>query len=243
MTEKPLVFVSYASPDEELAKFIGSQIESVLSTDRIDVFVSTIDAGEKWFPTIQEALDRCEALVVLITPASIDRRWVWFEIGYVWAKTRDVKRHIYPLALSRAQEIPHPLSEHQGKFLDSKRDIENFFEQLCEQFGFGEPENANNDLLIEKALNSLGYLAPENLSELEIRDLLTAHLRNELDSKQKLIRYSQVDKDLNLPRGSSAKYLKDVAQKTGFTVLGETENTITLFRRPKTAQVRPNPIY
>src|SRR5664279_4413469 len=148
MTEKPLIFVSYASPDFELARFIGDQVKAVLGEDYVEVFVSTINAGDKWFPTIQNALDRCEALVVLITPASIDRRWVWFEIGYVWAKTKDAERHIYPLAISRAQEIPHPLSEHQGKFLDSEEDITNFFKRLCEQFGFGVLENANIKQLI-----------------------------------------------------------------------------------------------
>lgn len=226
MSEKPLVFVSYASPDEQLAKFIGSQIEAVLDKDRVDVFVSTIDAGEKWFPTIQGALDRCKALVVLVTKASIDRRWVWFEIGYTWAKTRGAERHIYPLAVSRAQEIPHPLSEHQGKFLDSKEDIENFFKKLCEQFSFGIPENARVDELIEMAHSSPEYPHQENLSEQEIKGLLHAYLRNQHTKSP--LRFSEVDAYLKIPRGSSAKYLKEVAQNNDFRVDNETENTITL---------------
>ena len=53
MSDKPLVFISYASPDFELAKFIKSQIEAVLGEHRVDVFASTIDAGDTWVPPIQ----------------------------------------------------------------------------------------------------------------------------------------------------------------------------------------------
>ena len=241
MTEKPLIFVSYASPNENLAKFIGSQIEAVLDKERVDVFVSTIGAGDTWFPTIQTALDRCEALVVLVTPASIDRRWVWFEIGYVWAKTKDAERHIYPLAISHAQEIPHPLSEHQGKFLDSREEIENFFRRLCDQFGFGILGNANIEQLIEMARNMPRYPNEENLSEPEIKDFLLTYLKNEYTSKNKPIRFSELDDLLRIPRDLSKKHLGEVAQNNGFTIDHETDNTITVSHGP--ARVRRNPLY
>ncbi len=179
MTEKPLVFVSYASPDEALAKFIGNQIEAVLGKDT--AFCINNRAGDTWFPAIQEALDRCNALVVLLTSASIDRRWVWFEIGYVWARTAtDEKRFIYPLAISRAQEIPHPLSEHQAKYLDSREDVENFFQKLSGQFSSGVPQNADVEKLIEMARNSPEYPRQENFSEQEIKALLLAYLKHDV---------------------------------------------------------------
>src|SRR4051812_9783481 len=98
MSEKPVVFVSHAAVDSELAIPIGNEIKSVLG-ERVEVFVSSdddaINASSDWFSDVEKALQKTEAFVVLLTSNSVNRRWVWFEIGYIWRKM-DIEKHIYP---------------------------------------------------------------------------------------------------------------------------------------------------
>ena len=228
MTSKPLVFVSHSSLDGDLALSIAAQVKSVFGDDHIEVFVSSdddaIDAASDWFIKVENALRKTEALVVLVTPKSIGSRWVWFEIGYIWRKMGKEK-YIYPLALSSSQEIPSPLNSREAKALDSEGQVRNFFKSLCKQFGSGDPENADFEKLIEMARNSPEYPRQENLSEQDIKVLLQDYLKHSFENP---IRYFTLDERLEIPRGSSKKYLKEVAQNNEWKVDSETHNTITL---------------
>ena len=114
------------------------------------------------------------------------------------------------------------------KFLNAREDIENFFKRLSEQFGFGNIGNADAEQLMEMARNSPEYPHQEKLTEPEIARLLYGYLRNEHKPNKNPIRYDVLDKHLELPPGSSKKYLKEVAKNNEFRVDDETENTITL---------------
>lgn len=244
MTERPLIFVSHASVDADLAKVLGEQIESVLGSENIEVFVSSnddaIDAGTAWFERVVNALQKTEALVVLLTPNSVDRRWVWFEVGYIWRKM-DAEKHIYPLAISSSQSIPHPLNTLQAKFLDSEGQIKNFFDRLCAQFGFGVIGNANLSQLVNNAKNSSYYPRPSQLSDDERREILREHINEAAKTFQekfnavgehlftgKLIRFDQLDKELELPIGSSKAFLIEIADEFGLAPQEEHMNTVRL---------------
>lgn len=59
---------------------------------------------------------------------------------------------------------------------------------------------------------------------------LTAYLEN--CKKAKLtIRYTTLDKDLELTKGSTKQYLKDVLEKTGFEIDEETDAQVVLIRK------------
>lgn len=244
MTEKPLVFVSHASLDADLAIFLGKQIELVLDKDQVEVFVSSaddaIEAGSEWFDRVEQALQKTVALVVLLTPNSVDRKWVWFEIGYTWRKMGN-ERHIYPLAISNSQPIPHPLSVIQAKFLDSEGQTTNFFKILRDQFGFGSVENANIQDLMEMARNSPTHSNQDHFSDDEIKEILREYVKANVKSFTEkfnpegthiftgsLIRYDALDKELEVPNGSSKAYLVEIAKEFGLVPKERTENTVRL---------------
>lgn len=142
MSEKPVIFISHSSNDKQLAEVIKEQVEHVLVSVKPDVFVSSapdaIDVGDRWFETIIKKLQIADALIVLVTPTSVERKWVWFEIGYFWSKRDQGRGHIYPLYLPQVTAIPHPLSELQAKSLDSEHEISVVFGKLCNQFQIPE---------------------------------------------------------------------------------------------------------
>ena len=139
---RPVVFVSHAATDRPIAQLLKSEIDRVFANG-VEVFASsvpgTIAPGEDWLERIRSNLERAQAVVVLITPISINRPWIWFEIGASWSRTSDSRGRIYPL---RAPEIapsdlPEPLNRLQALSLGKAADVKLFFQALCDQFGFG----------------------------------------------------------------------------------------------------------
>jgi len=68
------VFLSYATPDEKNAIDLKFRLEE----REISCFMAKLDieAGLKWDPEIRNALKKAKILIILITPQSIDRKWV-----------------------------------------------------------------------------------------------------------------------------------------------------------------------
>lgn len=143
MTEKPVIFISHASTDKPVANILKQEMEVVFG-DAVEVFVSSlpgsIEPGSDWLRAIQRKLDDATIVVVLITPISIHRPWIWFEIGASWLKMIEKKRKIYPLCAPEIElgSLPEPLSRLQALSLGKTDDIKEFFKALRDVFGFGE---------------------------------------------------------------------------------------------------------
>ena len=107
------------------------------------VFTSSVHGvikpGSDWLNSVKENLDKAKAVVVLITPVSINRPWIWFEVGASWSKMSEGKGRIYPLCAPEIEfsGLPEPLSRLQALSLGKAEHIKLFFQTLCEQFGFG----------------------------------------------------------------------------------------------------------
>ncbi len=81
---KPHVFVSHAHEDSKLA-FALKEYLCQAFLGAFDIFVSSdgasIRAGDNWSATLEDALKNADMTLVVVTNASIDRRWVHFESG------------------------------------------------------------------------------------------------------------------------------------------------------------------
>ena len=165
MTEKPVIFISHASTDKFVANILKQEIEVVFG-DGVEVFVSSIpgsiEPGSDWLNGIQKKLDDATIVIVLITPISINRPWIWFEIGASWLKMIEKKRKIYPLCAPEIElsSLPEPLSRLQAISLGKAEDIKLFFKSLRDVFGFGEIK----DLKIARIKSNL----PKTWSQLKI---------------------------------------------------------------------------
>ncbi|EKT5677473.1 toll/interleukin-1 receptor domain-containing protein [Escherichia coli] len=88
MSEK-LIFLSHITEEKELAKIIKDAIEDEFA-GFVSVFVSsdgeTIKAGQNFLKVIEDGLVNCIAAIYLISPNSVKRSWISFELGAVWIR-------------------------------------------------------------------------------------------------------------------------------------------------------------
>lgn len=84
-----LIFLSHIHEEAKLAQIIQAAIEDEFS-GFVEVFVSsdgkTIPAGANFLKRIEDGLISCVGALYLISPTSVKRNWVNFELGAVWIR-------------------------------------------------------------------------------------------------------------------------------------------------------------
>lgn len=84
-----LIFLSHIHEEKNLAKIVQNAIETEFS-GFVKVFVSsdgsTIPAGANFLKRIEEGLTECIGGIYLISPKSVKRNWINFELGAVWIR-------------------------------------------------------------------------------------------------------------------------------------------------------------
>lgn len=95
------VFVSHATTDKYLARIVCEKLEALgVATFRDD---RDIDGGEDIPDRIKSEIARCDELLVLLTPDSVQRDWVLLEVGAAWGCE---KRIVAILCHTKVVRIP-----------------------------------------------------------------------------------------------------------------------------------------
>jgi len=82
------VFVSHSSRD----KWVAGQIAKELTALGFECFLDShaIETGDRFDDEIKAALDEASELLVLLTPAALERPYVWIEIGIAWSQGKRI---------------------------------------------------------------------------------------------------------------------------------------------------------
>lgn len=84
-----LIFLSHIHEESALARLVKQALEDEFS-GFVDVFVSSdgtsIPAGSNFLKRIEDGLVGCIGAIYLISPASVKRNWINFELGAVWVR-------------------------------------------------------------------------------------------------------------------------------------------------------------
>jgi hypothetical protein len=89
------LFVSYAREDSAAAKELLSQLAS---QPNFHVFTTNkISAGEDWQSKIKKELSQSDYFLVLLSPTSLQSKWVQFELGAAWG----LNKFIIPVVTSQ----------------------------------------------------------------------------------------------------------------------------------------------
>ena len=90
-------FISYSRHDQAVANYIAAQ----LSIRSVDVFIDyqNLQAGD-FVSQLGRKIEQCEYFIVVISPRSVESKWVQAEIG--WAFTKKDNRYIIPIWLEAA---------------------------------------------------------------------------------------------------------------------------------------------
>ena len=141
--KKPTLFISHATSDGEFANAVKQEVEKVFANG-INVFCTSspgaISVGIDWLSDIEQKLGVAQAVIVIITPVSIERPWLWFEIGATWSKGRSGDCKIYPVCAPEIElsNLPSPLDRLQALSMGRAADLKLLFDALISQFGFGK---------------------------------------------------------------------------------------------------------
>jgi len=105
-----LIFLSHIHEEKALALIVKNALEEEFS-GFVEVFVSSdgtsIPAGSNFLKRIEDGLTDCVCAIYLISPVSVKRNWINFELGAVWI------RNVTSLK-SGFQEIPTLPMCHSG---------------------------------------------------------------------------------------------------------------------------------
>lgn len=130
------VFISYRThPDSILASAVKRLIESSIEPTPL-VFVAgdgglrSSNAGFR--QQLTEAARKSNAFVAVITNASKDREWIFFEAGAAWG--RDLM-YVPLLIGAQARDLPATIADYQAVKGDSKEDVQRLVVELAQLAG------------------------------------------------------------------------------------------------------------
>ncbi len=119
------VFVSYSHVDASLASELGLAIDNLGITYFRDS--KDIKWGDSIDVTVQTALEDANALMVIVSPASLNSLWVPYEIGYFSA----LKRPILPYLTHPSLELPSYIANR--KYVETVSDVTAYLSAMKNQ--------------------------------------------------------------------------------------------------------------
>jgi hypothetical protein len=261
--QKPTLFISHATSDAEFANALKAEIEKVFA-DGIQVFCTSspgaIQIGRDWLTDIEAKLKAARATIVVVTPTSIERPWLWFEVGATWERGREGQCRIYPVCAPEIDlgALPSPLDRLQALSMGKAQDLKMLFEALIDQFGFGKIESfrASNitkripkykDVKVdeidrnERHLYSGKYSGYSDEELMEVIDSVffspdsdkTYGDREERIAKGKLIHFREVDREFGLPPETAKRLLNEVAKRYALLPEFELHNVVRYKPAPR----------
>ena len=122
-----IVFISYSRSDSEFV----DKLEDDLLGERFKTWVDRrkLEGGQVWDAEIERAIERCQLLLVVLSPDALQSRWVRQE--YVYAMKRN--KLVIPIIYHPCQSVPRKLARLQ--LLDFKAGL-NFDAKY--RFAFGQ---------------------------------------------------------------------------------------------------------
>lgn len=136
-----MIFLSHIHEEKALALKIKEALENEFA-GFVDVFVSSdgvsIPAGANFLKRIETGLTDCIGAIYLISPASVKRNWINFELGAVWVRNvisqRDGNQEIPAIPVchsgSTPGTLPSPLNNLNGIIANQASQLEFAFRSL-----------------------------------------------------------------------------------------------------------------
>lgn len=121
MPDAPIAFFSYSREDSEFALRLANDLKgagSAVWIDQID-----IGPGERWDRVVQQALESCPSVLIILSPSSVNSNNVMDEVSFAL----DQQKAIIPV-LYRDCDIPFRLRRFQH--LDFRSNYEHMLQEL-----------------------------------------------------------------------------------------------------------------
>jgi hypothetical protein len=135
-----IIFISHSGEDTWIARQIAKEIDSRGAKPFLDE--ADVDVGAEFEEDIREFLDKADELLVLVTPWSLERPYVWAEIGAAWIRRIPIVVVLYGLSIKDFQALPNAPVFLKKRDIIHLNDIDQYFEQLRKRISFEKKNNA-----------------------------------------------------------------------------------------------------
>jgi hypothetical protein len=178
------LFISHAHQDEGLAKVIANLLSRV-TVGQIDVWFSSDDSavggiqpGRMWFDEIKSRLEQSIAIIVLLTPASLNKPWLYFESG-MGATIPNCE--IIPLCvgIDPSRDLLPPLALYQSFHLADYESLKRFLNKLLGKCDITFDEEMAEPVL-KRAISDFTHLMPPNTEAEKGGEMTLADLSEEI---------------------------------------------------------------
>lgn len=138
---KPVIFVSHAAVDAEIASAFKADAEKSF-LGLCELFVSSnldsIQGGREWMQVIKEHLSKAVISIGLLSPVAVTRPWIYTEFGAGWI--RDIPTISVCHSGLKKDQLPVPLSHFQALDLVDEMHLEHLYNQISKAIGCERPE-------------------------------------------------------------------------------------------------------
>ncbi len=184
------LFLSHDHQDDELARVLAKVLSRVTLT-QLKVWFSSDESptggvrpGRVWIEEIREQLKQSKAIIILITPTSLNRPWILFESGF-GAAIPDCD--VIPLCVGiSTSEVPFPLAMYQCYQLADYEALKNFTSKLLQLYQINFDEEMAKPVLKKAISDFTGLTQTRNkdskLSPLTLADL-SADIKQHIDRR------------------------------------------------------------
>ena len=114
------VFISYSEANKTLAQNLRSSL--VKEGHSVPNFATDIAAGSNWHKELGKALEQSEAMVVLLTPESVNSSSVRSDIDYALSNPR-FRNRLIPVMVRPTQAVPWILKKLNRKMIRASNDL------------------------------------------------------------------------------------------------------------------------
>jgi hypothetical protein len=150
---KRRIFISHSHSNKEIIVWLKNLLEKVFA-DQVDILAtslendSTVPFGLDWLSWITDNLSQSDVVLVVLTPDSKHRPWVWFEMGHIWQsigfekENSDEKIRLIPVTFNLEKpDLEYPFLQLQTKDLAKKEDVKALFGDLVKYLECGLMKN------------------------------------------------------------------------------------------------------
>lgn len=150
--EKRGIFISHITEERTTALVLKELLQQTFSRD-LPIFVSSdyesIGGGDVWFTTIVGGLKISSVVIVLMSPDSVERRWINFEAGVgAGADATVIPVVVHGLEQS---EVGHPLTSLQIRSLQSVESVHALLQDVGGKIGIIPKDSIDTDALVTLA--------------------------------------------------------------------------------------------
>ncbi len=179
------VFISYITEEKKIAEALKNHLELTL---HLNAFVSSADiyAGDDWLNTIQNNLETAKITLLLLSPKSISRPWIWLEGGFTIFKGKKLIPVLYGGLQKNSLDIPRPFGDKQAKFLSDLNEYNEILGVIAKEFDKNNFRKDNQGFIneINSIIKNLNYSNPKKEAVITninkpISDMLMKSLNND----------------------------------------------------------------